>query len=117
MPGEAADVQDLPADPPVVGGMGCPVVPADEETPDEGPLNERLPTPDTSGTFTEQHMSPASGMQHPTLRFEAATAPRDDIEAAYTTQGDSDEAAGPEGLDLPGGHGGAAGIEPVPCVH
>ncbi|KAH6943578.1 hypothetical protein HPB50_024480 [Hyalomma asiaticum] len=94
--------------------MGSPVVPADEETPDEGPLDERLPTPDTSGTFTEQHMSPASGMQR--LRFEPATAPRDDVEAAYTTQGDSDEAAGPEGLDLLGGHGGAAGIEPVPCV-
>ncbi|KAH6943573.1 hypothetical protein HPB50_024475 [Hyalomma asiaticum] len=96
--------------------MGSPVVPADEETPDEGPLDERLPTPDTSGTFTEQHMSPASGMQHPKLHFEPATARRDDLEAAYTTQRDSDEAAGPEGLDLLGGHGGAAGIEPVPCV-
>ncbi|KAH6921356.1 hypothetical protein HPB50_027656 [Hyalomma asiaticum] len=85
--------------------MGSPVVPADEETPDEGPLDERVPTTDTSGTFTEQHMSAASGMQHPTLRFEPATAPRDDVEAAYTTQGDSDEAARPEGLDLLGRHG------------
>ncbi|KAH6942900.1 hypothetical protein HPB50_011525 [Hyalomma asiaticum] len=97
LPGEPdvldlSDIRHMPTTSPAAleGGERSPAPPA-EESPGDDPIE----SPAASSISIEQQPTPLRE-QHPSPQAEPA-GPRDGIESQFTTQGDPDEDAGPEG--------------------